>query len=745
MKGSSKTSIRRDNADFNYAVQVTRLILRAIGAWPIPSYASNVERLATRLQNVICYFLFAFIIVPGLLRVFLKEHEFKRRVRLLAPLLNCWMGCLKYFLLISHAREIQSCLDQARQDWNNTVKETDRQAMLSTARVGRKFAIFSAVFMYVGGLSYRTLVPLSKGKMLTPMNVTVRALACPSYFIKFDGQVSPAYEIVFTLQFFAGLITYSVRVGAAGLAAFFIMHVCGQLRIIMGKLQCLNDMPNPNDRAVAMLLADIVRHQIKVKGFLVQVEETMRYVWLVEIMGSSILLCLSGYYIIMEWQNNDSTAMLTMSVMLTSFTFSIFTNCYVGQRLTDQSTKVGLMTSTTRWYRLQCKRARSLILVIAVSNIPAKISAGRMIEMSLPTFLNIVKTSMAYFNMLVHRLILGLIGVWPSLEKPGRLTRFLRGLLRTACCFMLSFNVIPWALYMFLILDTFKSRIRMFGALMFYSMVPAMYCALILREDRIRKCMKHLQEDWWNVRDAKDRRIMLDKARSGRFILICTTLFLFLSGFTYRLIQPIFRRKIVIGNVTIRPLVQGNYYVFFDPQQSPAYEIVFSMNLFTGIIIYTVTTSVCGITALFTMHACGQLEVLAAWLENLTNEDQSKDRAVARRLAAIVMHHGWERNDALSSTTYGIMLVSFTFNIFILCYIGEVLNSQGSKVNTTCCTIDWYCLPSKETRYLILVIAMARYPTKLTAGKVIDLSFNSFGAVVKTSVAYLNMLRTLTT
>ncbi|XP_028046098.1 odorant receptor 4 [Monomorium pharaonis] len=399
MKVSSKTS-RYEN-DFNYAVQVTRVILRAIGAWPVSNYASTVERIAIRLQNFICYFLFAFIIIPGLLRVFLKEHEFKRRVRLLAPLLNCGMGWMKYSLLINHAREIQSCLKQARHDWRDTVDEDDRKTMLSTAKVGRKFGIFSAVFMYVGGLSYRTLVPLSKGRMLTPMNTTVRALACPSYFIKFDGEVSPAYEVVFTLQFFAGLITYSVRVGAAGLAAFFIMHVCGQLRIIMGKLQHLNDMPNPNDRAVAILLADIVEHQIKVKSFLKQVEETMRYVWLVELMGSAVLLCLSGYYIIMEWENNDSTAMLTMSVMLTSFTFSIFTNCYVGQQLTNQSISLGLKTSTINWYSLQYKRARSLILIMAISNIPEKISAGRMIEMSLPTFSNIVKTSVAYFNMLV--------------------------------------------------------------------------------------------------------------------------------------------------------------------------------------------------------------------------------------------------------------------------------------------------------------------------------------------------------
>lgn len=256
--------INKDENDFNYAVQVTRIILQIIGAWPISRYTSSMGRVIIRLQNVFCYFLFAFVIVPGLLLMFLKEHDFKRRVRLLGPILNCWMGCVKYSLLVYHAREIQSCLKQARQDWRNTIDWRDRKAMLSKAKIGRKFAIFSAVFMYVGGLSYRTLVPLSKGRMLTPMNTTVRALACPSYFVKFDEQASPAYEIVFTLQFFSGLLTYSVTCGAAGLAAFFVMHVCGQLSVLIGKLQHLNDM-EPEDRAVTILLADIIEHQIKVK------------------------------------------------------------------------------------------------------------------------------------------------------------------------------------------------------------------------------------------------------------------------------------------------------------------------------------------------------------------------------------------------------------------------------------------------------------------------------------------------
>ncbi|XP_036147239.1 odorant receptor 4 [Monomorium pharaonis] len=293
-----------------------------------------------------------------------------------------------------------STFSDARQDWRDTVDWRNRKAMLFKAKIGRKFAIFSAIFMYVGGLSYRTIVPLSKGRMLTPMNTTVRALACPSYFVKFDEQATPAYEIVFTLQFFAGLLTYSITVGAAGLAAFFVLHGCGQLKVLIDKIQRINDILDADDRTVVMLLADIVEHQIKVKNFLKEVERAMRYVLLVEIVGCTLLLCLTGYYIIMEWENSDSTAMLTMTVILTSFVISIFTNCYVGQLLTDQSIKVGSITSTTNWYRLPYKKARGLILIMAISNIPAKITAGKMMEMSLPTFSNIVKTAVAYFNLL---------------------------------------------------------------------------------------------------------------------------------------------------------------------------------------------------------------------------------------------------------------------------------------------------------------------------------------------------------
>jgi len=56
-----------------------------------------------------------------------------------------------------------------------------------------------------------------------------------------------------------------VTCGAAGLAAFFIMHICGQLSVLIGKLQHFNNITELEDQTVATLLANIVEHQIKVK------------------------------------------------------------------------------------------------------------------------------------------------------------------------------------------------------------------------------------------------------------------------------------------------------------------------------------------------------------------------------------------------------------------------------------------------------------------------------------------------
>lgn len=54
---------------------------------------------------------------------------------------------------------------------------------------------------------------------------------------------------------------------------------------------------------------------------------------------------------------------------------------------------------------------------------------------------------------------------------------------------------------------------------------------------------------------------------------------------------------------------------------------------------------------------------------------------------------------------------------------------QSSQIGTMCFIIDWYQLPVKAVRSLVLVIAMSNRPIKISAGSMIDLSLATFGSV----------------
>ncbi|XP_014475019.1 PREDICTED: odorant receptor 4-like [Dinoponera quadriceps] len=104
----------------------------------------------------------------------------------------------------------------------------------------------------------------------------------------------------------------------------------------------------------------------------------------------------------------------------------------------------------------------------------------------------------------------------------------------------------------------------------------------------------------------------------------------------------------------------------------------------------------------------------------------------------------WENSDAVAILTYFILLVAFSFNILIFCYIGELLVDQYSKISSAAYDVNWYDLSGTKAVDLVMIITMSHYPPKLTAGKFVDLSINTFGVVLKTSVVYLNLLRTVT-
>ncbi|XP_043282241.1 odorant receptor 63a-like isoform X2 [Venturia canescens] len=101
--------------------------------------------------------------------------------------------------------------------------------------------------------------------------------------------------------------------------------------------------------------------------------------------------------------------------------------------------------------------------------------------------------------------------------------------------------------------------------------------------------------------------------------------------------------------------------------------------------------------------------------------------------------------DTASLITYVLLLISYVFNVFIFCYIGQLLQTKYEMVGKAAYMIEWFKLPDKLGLALVMIMAITGSPRKLTAGRMLDLSIRNFGAIIRTSVTYLNMLRATTT
>ncbi|KAG7198560.1 hypothetical protein KM043_005924 [Ampulex compressa] len=340
----------------------------------------------------------------------------------------------------------------------------------------------------------------------------------------------------------------------------------------------------------------------------------------------------------------------------------------------------------------------------------------------------------------IYEILSNIIGVWPISKQASRTRRLFNGLQICFTCFLFLFTLVPLILFSCFKVKAYADWIKMFGAFCFPCAISTQYVLLLLHRGDIEKCVEHIAEDWKRAVGI-NRQIMLARVKTSRTITMVCVIVCYSSGFAYRIILPFARSKTVIkGNVTVRPLVYASYFVIFDAQLSPAYEIVVFGRCLAAVVLYGTAICICGLTIFFVLHICGQLEILIDRLKNIANDDIMQP-AADRRLALIVEHH--KRTLLFLSTVQHIMrniwIIAILSSVAILVGL-QVHFVLGEKVYIMCCTVDWNRLPLSVARGMILITAMSKNPTKITAGKFIDLTLVSCSNIVKTLMGYMNVL-----
>ncbi|XP_053999458.1 odorant receptor 22c-like [Hylaeus anthracinus] len=374
-------------------------------------------------------------------------------------------------------------------------------------------------------------------------------------------------------------------------------------------------------------------------------------------------------------------------------------------------------------------------------------------------------------------------GMWPNLSDTTRIDKYFSWILIVICCIIMSFFCVPCTLYIFLDAEDVYDRIKHLGPLTFCVTAYMKFYAVIARGDDIRECIECIERDWFNIKYSEDRNIMIAKANYGKRISKICALFMYSGAAFYYILIPIKVGKIEIEgeNTTFIPIAMPFPRQIFDTRYSPINEIVFVIQVLGGFLMHAVSAGVCSLIATFALHICGQMEILSSWLEHLVDGRSDMCKTVDGRIGSIVNQHvriikylsllektmsrislievagrtldmclvgyyvimEWHSKNMTATVTYTIIFTSVLFNIFIFCYIGELVDEQCAMIGETSYMIEWHRLPKRKQLSMILIIAMSNAASKLTAGSVIMLSLDSFSSVVKTAFAFLNMLRTV--
>ncbi|KAG8040534.1 hypothetical protein G9C98_002530, partial [Cotesia typhae] len=284
--------------DINYNLKLTKWILKPLGVW---SFVSRDSNLTSKLTSIFIIFVNLFIMfitfLPCCVHMIYRETDPPVKIILMGPFGFCLTNCCKYYFIMYRSNIITSCLNHLETDWARVKTEEDRQKMIESVNLGRNITKLCAIFMFSGGVSYHTFMPMWKGSTLNELNETIRPLVYPGNEIFFNCQKTPIYEFIFFLHFTCGMVMQTITTGACHLAAIFATHACGQVDILKSQLENLLKKENSkiND-TIDNRITSIIQSHVRILDFSKSIERMLREVCLVEVGASTMIICLLEYY-----------------------------------------------------------------------------------------------------------------------------------------------------------------------------------------------------------------------------------------------------------------------------------------------------------------------------------------------------------------------------------------------------------------------------------------------------------------
>lgn len=250
--------------DIFNALMWSRWILRILGIWPLVfPYTTRIEKIQATISLSVCWSALSFLLIPMTIYTLSDQTVTSDKIKMLGPLAYVVASVMKYLILVIRHRSIRRCIHVLSIDWRAVQKEDYRMIMIKDSVKGHVLSKFCITFIYCGGLCYNTVIPFLSRRPDNELNTTVGPVTYPGFDIIFDLRFVPAYVFVFCAQLFSSIIMFNITTAVCCLAATFVAHACGQMGIVMARVESLVKNVQSSRINSKHRMAIIVNHHVQ--------------------------------------------------------------------------------------------------------------------------------------------------------------------------------------------------------------------------------------------------------------------------------------------------------------------------------------------------------------------------------------------------------------------------------------------------------------------------------------------------
>ncbi|GAB1864528.1 Odorant receptor [Camponotus japonicus] len=389
--------------DFIWAIELNRWSLELIGLWPNTDGIVK-RKLGPDIRAGFIFIMILFIsgipLVCALTRVWGNMALMIDNLRITLPILTV---LLKLVIMRWKQSVLLCIIDMIAEDWLALKLSVERNVMLKYARRARLimicgFIILISLFILVIVLPYFGL-PFRHLTNLTDRN---KPLPLQSYYF-YDTDKSPQFELTFFAQAVTIFLVIIIYIAVNAFVGCVILHICGQLENFRGRL---NNLISCKD--FTRILSSSIEIHLRLIRFANNTENAFTLMLFVLIFQFGIGFCLCGFILLsVMTDENVNVANFTlisyMIVAVVSLFMQTFLYCFGGDLITEQCDAVYRTICDLEWYTLESRKARNLILLMLLAKEPFRITAGKILPLTMTTFCSLLKTSAGYISLLLAK------------------------------------------------------------------------------------------------------------------------------------------------------------------------------------------------------------------------------------------------------------------------------------------------------------------------------------------------------